>query len=467
MSVESNSTNEVFSESLNYENIKKRAISSRSYRTKIAASNGSVFLPGQTININLPGNQPSVYYNTNQMYLKVKLTALDPVCHLDRNGIYNFIKRLTIQCASTTLCDINYYNVLTCAMLDMQSSPQWKAGAGASMLGTRGDSLSGVEIGTSTVATRVFTIPIVLNCLSSTTPHRLIPAASLADIQLRFQLASAAESYTSNGDLGYEISEVELVAQMTQLSPQAQAIIDQSTGGEFNILTINYQHTSATQQAGQSSVVANLGFSMSSLERILICHRKTDVANGTKNKYLNSRISNVLESYSLLINSEQYPAREIIVNGEAEVTAENLISDHSLTDFTRGSCMNEGFIAVGTLGVGTGPLSGNAPNLSKKDSFMLSNTGCTSLTAGSASAAGTAAVTSDIGTFLCSVELESGLSDGRSSHIYSGISTISSTVQYKAAYGVGTQACQLDFFAFFTVLISLNTRGVGTWQLRV
>ena len=130
MSVESNSTNEVYSESLNYKNIKKRAVSSRSYRTKIASSTGSVFLPGQTININLPGNQPGVYYNSNQMYLKFMVTSADAIAYLDRNGAYNFIKRLTIQCASTTLTDLNYYNVLTCALLDMQASPSWKAGAG-------------------------------------------------------------------------------------------------------------------------------------------------------------------------------------------------------------------------------------------------------------------------------------------------------------------------------------------------
>ena len=119
------------------------------------------------------------------------------------------------------------------------------------------------------------------------------------------------------------------------------------------------------------------------------------------------------------------------------------------------------------MGVGTGPLSGNAPNLTKRDSFMLSNDECQSTTAGSSAIAGTAATASNCGTFLACVELESGLSDGRSSHIYSGLSTIGSVVQYKGAYGAGNQACQLDFFAFFTVLLSLNTRGIGTWQLRV
>jgi len=79
----------------------------------------------------------------------------------------------------------------------------------------------------------------------------------------------------------------------------------------------------------------------------------------------------------------------------------------------------------------------------------------------------TIAVASNIGSFITAVELETGLSDGKSQRIYSGISTISSTVNYRGIYGAGSVNAQIDFFAQFTVLLSLNMRGTGVWAVSV
>jgi hypothetical protein len=80
----------------------------------------------------------------------------------------------------------------------------------------------------------------------------------------------------------------------------------------------------------------------------------------------------------------------------------------------------------------------------------------------------TAATASDIGTFLAQIELESGLSDGKSSHIYSGISTLASTVQLVATFdGTGTGGASVDVFANYTVLLSLNMAGTGVWSVSV
>ena len=62
----------VFAESLAFNQMKKRAVSARSYRVKIAPTNGTSFLPGSTIQVDLAGNQAGTYYNFNQMYLKVR-----------------------------------------------------------------------------------------------------------------------------------------------------------------------------------------------------------------------------------------------------------------------------------------------------------------------------------------------------------------------------------------------------------
>ena len=464
--------NEVFSESLAFNQVKKRAVASRSFRVKIPSSNGINFAPGQTVNVDLPSNLAGQYYNFNQMYLKFTFVPAVGTTSavLDRNGAYNLIKRLTIQTSGTQLCDINNYNVLVGAMMDMQASHEWKASSGNLLTGCYGDALRGEDVGTNSGASRTFCLPLVLNVLSSTTPHRMIPAFSLANIQIRLLLASAAESFVSSvAAPNYSIENVELVCMMTQLSPGAQAQIDEMTQGNYNILALNYMNAQASQAAGQTSLTANLGFSMSSLERILVIHRKNDAANGTKTVFSNSRIRNGLSEYSFLINSEQYPARPIDVVGRgAEVWAETLISDHRLADFVRGCGVNVGLAAVGNLGVGTSDLTGNAPDIAKTHSYQLLNADSDGTTAGASAAANNAAAVSNIGTFVASCEFESGISDGKSSHIYSGISTISSTVQYKGIYNnEAPVAATLDFFAVYTVLLNLNMRGLGTWTVRV
>ena len=458
---------EAFSESLQYQAVKKRAVASRSFRSKIPSSNGQLFSEGQTIQFDLPSNLAAQYYNFNQLYLRIKVTTTGDVI-LDRNGIYNIIKRLTIQTAGSQLCDIINYNALISAFIDLQASHEWKASSGSIMCGMNGDSLSGELINAG--VPRVFCIPLPLNVLASTTPHRLIPAFSLSNLQVRLQLSPGVEGFVgaTAADCVYSISEPEIVCMMTQLSPGAQSQIDQANNGMYNILALNYMNAQTSMATDATTVNATLGFSMSSLERIMVLHRKSNAANGTYNVYSNSRIRNNLTEYSFLINSEQYPQRPILVDGDgAEVMAETLISDHRLSDFTRGSNVNVGYAAVGTLGVGTSDLSGVAPDVEKIKSYTLSAADATGTTAGASADSGTAATASDIGTFVAGCEFESSLSDGKSSNIYSGISTIASTIQYKGVYAAGTEACQLDFFAVYTVLLSLDMNGLGVFQIRV
>jgi hypothetical protein len=257
------------------------------------------------------------------------------------------------------------------------------------------------------------------------------------------------------------------VAQFTQLSPGAQKQLDDSTGGQYNILAVNYMNSNTTM-GDASAVTANLGFSMSSLERILVIHRKTGTLADPAS-FSNSRVRNGLTEFSFLINSEQYPARPINVDANgAEAYAELLVSDHSLTDFVRGSTVNIGAALVNASSRDlTSDLSGVAPNVAKTKSYTLSNALCDGTTPGAVSAGAAIAVVSNIGTFITGVEFESGISDGRSSHIYSGISTIASTVSYRGAYDATVEGCQIDFFASYTVLLSLDMRGLGIWQMRV
>ena len=462
-------SNEVFSESLAYPQMKRRAVSARSFRVKIPPSNSTSFVQEQTIQVDLPGNLAGQYYNFNQMYLKFKVTLTGAAADLDRCGAMGFIKRLQISTAGAQLCDINNWNVLATAMMDTDCSCEYKAGYGNILLGTIGDSLRGVNVGVGDANARVFCVPIVLNPLAMTTPHRLIPAFSLSSIQMRFTLDSIASSLKGAGVTNIAFTEVELVTMMTELSPQAQAQIDMATGKRYNILANSFMNATATKAANDSTLTANLGFSVSSLERIICIHRPQATINTLAAYSLGNRAKAGLLQYQYLINSESYPARPVIVSAKgAEVLAETLIADHGLVDFKKSSSFNNGVVKLLAVAdtVTSGALSGDAPEKAKSDCF---NEGFPDGTqAGSFSAATVALGSSNIGTFICATEFENSLSDGKSATIYSGISTIASVVQWVAQYDIaGAAAVNIDFFAQYSVLLSLDMGGQGVWSVSV
>ena len=464
---------EAFSESLQFPNVKKRAVASRSYRVRLPPTNSTSFLPGQTVQFDLPANLAGSYFNSNQCYLKFKLTNAGGNADLDRCGALSVFRRMQISTSGAQIADIDRYNTLSCAMLDADASQEWKTSVGAKLLGTTGN-LRGEFIAAG--GTRDFCVPFVLNPLAQTTPHRMIPLFSLSSLQIRMTLDDAATALHHHGGAAanYSLSEVEMVMMITELSAGAQAQIDAMTGGNYQILCTSWIHSSASIPAGVTSVTANLGFSMSSLERVVIAITPTATENATGAYSLGNRCSMGLSEYSLLINSEQYPARPIVVGGQgAEPLAEMLISDHSLADFSRGNGLQNGYAPIAGTTVVGGPGFSSFANISPNvgsnapDPYLFSAADATGLSPGLVATAALPAA-SDVGTFLAAIELESAISDGRSSHIYSGISTLASTVQLLMKFSGGAgAAATAHCFANFTVLLSLNTRGTGVYSISI
>lgn len=460
---------EVFSESVNYKSVKQRAVAARSYRTKITPSNGNTFTDGDTVNIDLPGNLAGTYYNPNQWYMKFKVKNTDTTngVVLDRAGAASFIKRIQISQSGAQIQDLNNWNVLYTALMDTDASTEWKASTGAVLQGTRGDSLKGESIAAN--GERIFCVPMCLNVLSNSTPHRLIPAFSLGAIQWKLTLENAAVSTQGatgidNGKLLF--TEIEFVCLMTELSPGAQAKVDAMTGGQYNILANSYMNAGASIQAGSTTFTANLGISVSSLERIIMVSRPQGTVNDKTKFSLGNRGKNKLLRFQYFINSEAYPQRPIEAGDfSAEILAENLISSHSLVNFREGNSLMKAITKDDTENVLVNDLGGGCPNTDKVNPFILDNP--TGSSAGSLGANLAASVASNIGTFLASCEFETGLSDGKSATIYSGISTIASVVQFRGEYDSGVIAGDLDFFAQYTVLLSLDMRGTGVYSISV
>jgi len=463
-------SNEIFSESLAFNNVKKRAVSSRSYRVRLPPSNSTSFSPGNTIQFDLPANLQGTYWNSNQCYLKFKVVNGPNAggANLDRCGAYGFIRRVQISTSGAQICDLDRYNVLATAMLDADASLEWRGSSGKQLIGTE-TSMRGEFLAAN--AERTYCLPAaILTPLGQTTPHRMIPLCSLSNLQLRYTLEEAATALVGVGN-AYTIQDVEMVMMLTELSPGAQAQIDQITGRRYDILATSYMHSGASLAAAAGALTANLGFSMSSLERVIISIRPV-VSQVAARYSLGNRCRYGLTQYSLNINSEQYPARPILVADKgAEVHAESLIADHSLVNFNAGNAFTNGFEGADVLnaiGVGFSMFANVQPRANKEPKYPFNDNNPAGETAGDSVALAAAATPSDIGTFLAQIELESGLSDGKSSHIYSGISTLASTVQLVATFdGSGTGGASVDVFANYTVLMSLNMAGTGVWSVSV
>jgi hypothetical protein len=449
---------DAMSESLNFPSMKRRAVASRSYRVKISPSNGQNFTAGQTVNIDLPSNLAGTYINWNQCYLKMKVEATTNGYTLDRCGAAGFIQRVQCMTAGAQIFDLPNWNVLMTILMDGDSSPAYKAGVGNVLMGTNANGGFQAGVTVAADAERTYCVPFVLHPFGMSTPHRLQPLFSSSPVQFKITLDSivnAVQGATAPSVLAF--TEVELVCVFTELSPGAQAQVDQMSGGVYNVLAASYQNVGTTMGA-DSAVTANLGISVSSLERIIVCHRTTGSLNDITKFSLGNRAKNGLQQYSIFINGEQYPARPVIVeNKAAEALAEYLLSDHSLVNFDKQSSFN---IAVtgAAADLKSNGLDGQSVN-GVAEPFIIDAPAGTH-------AGATADTAANIGSFITAVELETGLSDGRSQRLYSGVSTISSTVNYRGVYS-GAVACQLDFFAQFTILLSLNTRGTNVWSVSV
>ena len=450
---------DAFSESLAYPNQKQRAVASRSYRVKITPSNGQNFKASQNINIELPSNLSSTYINWNQSYLKFKVKNTVEEFTLDRCGAAGFIEKVSCFSQGASIFDLPNWNVLMTILMDMDSSPAYKAGYGNVLMGTNGGHQAGEILAVD--AERTFCVPFTLHPLAMTTPHRLQPLFSLSPVSFKITLGSKAlvGKSLAAGDL--EFSEVELITVFTELSPGSQAIVDSMTGGVYNMLASSYQNVATTMTSRSTVVTANLGISVSSLERVIVCHRPTSSLTALGYN-LGNRAKNTLTEYQIYVNGEAYPARPVKVEDScAEALSEFLLSDHSLVDFNKQSSFNLGINGI-TAATKSNGLDGQSVN-------GILNPFVFDAPAGTENGS-TATSASNIGTFLTAIETETGLSDGKSAKIYSGLSTISSTVSYRGVYA-GTENlsvdCQIDFFAQFTVLLSLNMRGTGVWAISV
>jgi len=308
---------------------------------------------------------------------------------------------------------------------------------------------------------------------------KLIPLFSLDSIRIRFTLENVDNAFVAASTVtGYTISDPQLCGYVCELSPSAQMQIDAMTGGQYNILCPCYSNIQTTMSGAVTGVAATLGIAVSSLERILVVHRVSTSIGATAKQSLGARITNGLSYFQFNIDAQLYPQNPILVgNAGAEAAAEQLLSSAALSDFRNDAHIaSQVYTSALTVG-GTANASVlvNAyeavhsylqiPGTSNVSNCWFNGVGDGSLL-GSNGAAG---AVSTAGSFVAAIELENSTSSNRSDRLYSGISTLGSTVQYLGTYagGASTVAATIDFFCYYTIMCSLNMKTTGVWQVSV
>lgn len=478
---------DVASEALDYNNIKRRAMASRSYRVRIAPSNKTSFSPGETIFLDLPSNLSGTFMDMTQTYIRMKVTytntstgagagAVAKVA-LDKPGAYGFFQRVACITSGQQIYDLNNYNVLAGALMDTDASNDWKANAGNVLVGTTAATCHGevVQIANNGSVTRTYCLPFILNPFAM--QKKLVPLFSLDSLRWRITLESLANSLIQESIGAYNtfsiaFSEVELITYFTELSPSAMAQLDSLTGGVYNLLCPSYSNTQATMSANTTVLNQVLGIAVSSLERILVIHRNSSAISDVDSQSLGARITNGIQTAQFFINSESFPQRNVQIDDMgAEALAEFLIADHALSDFTRcGGVQNFNVSKAqyGAYNIYSAALYNTVNrDLTAGGAFSADNNAWNNATgAGDTTGLTDADALTNVGSFVLAIELETGCSAGRSDRLYSGISTISSVVQFKGTYS-GAVAATLDFFAQFTILLTLNMRQTGVWSITI
>jgi len=421
---------------LDYNSVPPRATSSRAIRNEIVPTNsqGSYTMNSQII-FDLPANLNNTFCDFQSSYIKATVTNGDGAdIKFHGGGFPTCIKQIVLELGGQTLFSCDNWNTLYEMMLSLDTSASFRNNAGQRLFGAGGD-FDGATITHTTNNSRDVCFPLVLTPLMA---NRYFPLIGRDRLRIRLLLDTSARSLLGAAtDAEVTISNVSLVTYSLELGNDVMAMVAANSGGQMKIAMPSYQHHQASLSNSATSLVATLGFSMSSLNRILIAQtRQTAVA---ANNHIGNRSRLRLNRFFVTIGGVKYPMRDVQDVGVAATTtgagaepfAEALISQRALCAWTHDSSIQaDGGFAI---------LEG----------------------AGNTSAA--------TGSFLIDLDLESQrVAGGESSlGLVAGVNCVGQVVQLTMEYAAAaTNNHVVDVFGEHTILCSLDLNTL-TWSIAI
>ena len=461
---------------LDFTQIRERSLKAQRTRVKLDPTNNqSAFNSNSLIQFRLPANVQNTYMDwSNEWSLQFKFelkniytfagVVTETSLNLDKAGISSIIKKVTFRQAGQVLSEINDYGVLACIMKDLQVSQTHAGNTGALLEGTTVTAI-GQQLDSTKTAQNVYTnwegtfsIPLSYNCFANS--NKMIPLFGLAPIEIDIELYPAYKVGGWNGkrdnatpslvipDTAFELRDVMLTGYYVELSPNAQALIAQSVNNQYQISSNNWRVSNVVIEADATSVNEIIPINVSSLERVLISHRKIVNETSTTSTTaftpcsLGNRYYPLLEQYQVFINGQPFPERPVKMTGKlAEAMTELLMTEHRLNDTNYSS---NSFLADNQ----------SSNSLYTVDNvYRLEHDGATGLNTG-------------IGSFLIGCNF-STLNVGISDSVFGGVSTIGSIVNYRGSYGAGGIGSQteLTFASEYECVLHLDMNSTGVFVL--
>jgi len=250
---------------------------------------------GTTIRINI-GTAPAQYLLTSSTVLKFSVKNA-VAYNLDGSaGASAFIETLRVYSGANMLEEVTGMGRLCSILNDVTRTPGEQGSIGSLTAGQ-----SGIEPAAATTpsaaevnaiarvcklvrtpapdglgaATRTFTIPLVSGVIGSLARQAFpLTAATAADLRVEIVLAGEKNPVqnSSGTDPEWTASDFSIITDILELSPESEALVVASTGGQFQMNTQSYRQSTAVVAKDNTRSSILLPFRFSSMNSILLAH---------------------------------------------------------------------------------------------------------------------------------------------------------------------------------------------------
>jgi len=423
---------EVASASLNYGDKRERSVNASAERVKISASNGNSFnvSDNNKITIVIAANQQNTFLDMMSTYLKFELeNGHDATIALDGGrGAYGLFKQVEVLSGSSVISQINDYDCVIDQMVSTSLNDEYRANFGNITQGLTNEEGTFVgDVITVAAASKVYCLPLYGLPLFQ---EKLIPLFGRSEIRINFYLNAPARAVicaTAPGNADLTVSSPELVAYQVRVNNDVMADLMEENGGVFEIMTQDIQTVPQSVGTTDRSLVSNLGFSFSSLNKISFGYYPTSLSTQAQSK--SNRDKRNLTEYNLLVNGSKFPKNPVQVPASgAEAMAELAIANKALGDSKfEPSIDGSKYVAEGATATG--------------------------------------ADQANTGQFLAQLDLEA-LREHSDTSLYSGLSTVGATTALQQTFDAnGTSTDTLVVAAYFEKSIILDMNGSQTFRI--
>ena len=282
--------------------LKNTMAKARSVRINVSPiQSGAPANPGDTLKFDIPTSRRGQFLNQAGSYLQLRIRNNDVSASmkfaLDGSGA-SVIQRLSVYSGGALLEDVQAYNLLYNAMLDTQVSMgdrltthsvnggvDQQAASGSANFSRGGNIVN-------TAASTVVNLPLLSGVLGNGCSKYLPIGAIANDLRLEVVLAPAAEAIVStSASANYQILEAVLILDVLELGDEAQAMVEQMTGGNYVISAETYRNAQTVLGAASTQDSVLLPFRFSSIKSLLWAFRPTNALNSFAQAALNSRFN--------------------------------------------------------------------------------------------------------------------------------------------------------------------------------